>query len=75
VIEAIGRTLLRDAGEKLTDIRFAEAGQAETASELIVRIYSTTEDRREQSIYLDLLDELLKRGALGVENSLADFER
>ncbi|HVC76344.1 MAG TPA: hypothetical protein VND96_07500 [Candidatus Micrarchaeaceae archaeon] len=75
VIEAIGRTLLRDAGEKLTDIRFAEAGQAQTAAELIVRIYSTTEDRKEQSIYLDLLDELLKRGALGVENSLADFER
>ncbi len=47
----------------------------QTIAEMIVRTYSATADRSDQDRCLDLLDRLLERGAFGVENSLADFER
>jgi hypothetical protein len=75
VAEAIATAFLDVAGDKLTDIRFAEAAQAEMVGGLIVRTYSATPDRRDQDRYLDLLDKLLERRAFGVEKWLADFER
>jgi hypothetical protein len=75
VVDAVASAFLDEAGDRLTDIRFAEAAQAETVAGLVVRTYSATADRAAQERCLDLLDRLLERGALGVESSLIDFER
>ncbi|MDQ6791221.1 MAG: ATP-binding protein [Candidatus Dormibacteraeota bacterium] len=75
VVDAVAGAFLEEAGYKLSDIRFAEAAQAATVASLVVRTYGATSDRTEQGRCLDVLDQLLERGAYGVEKPLADFER
>ncbi len=74
LVQALARRLLA-AGEKLADIRYGESADSATVAGLVIRIYSATTDRAEQDKDLDLVDELLKLGAHGVENSLVEFER
>jgi hypothetical protein len=62
-------------GEATADIRTHYAGIADTASELLIRVYSQSRDQALQSRCLDVVDRMVRFGTYGLDRALQPFER
>jgi hypothetical protein len=64
-----------DSYSSVADIRTRSAAKADEVSELLIRVYSQSQDRALRSRCLDLVDRLTQIGAYGLDKALQQFER
>jgi hypothetical protein len=62
-------------GAATADIRTSYAADADTISELLIRVYSQSKDRALQSRCLDVVDRMAQLGTYGLDKALQQFER
>jgi len=63
------------AGASAGDIRTHQAADAPAVSELVVRVYSQTDDAEIRNRALDIIDKMALLQTYGLDNALEDFER
>lgn len=66
---------LEVAGDEAGDNRTAVAGEAETVSQLVARLYAQANDRAARARFLDVVDGMLRVRAYGIRDALQDVER
>lgn len=62
-------------GEQASDISTSAAGEAQEVIQLTLRAYAQASDRDRRSLVLDLIDDLLRIGAIGASDAVDQAER
>jgi len=72
---SVCKRFIEIAGTAAGDMRTRAAGEAHRLSDLIIRAYHQAADQAIRKRCLDTIDDLLRVGAMGLQEALGEFER